>query len=52
MTQTWGQFNSGIDGQVKFRNCLFKKNVIGIDKFGTEIEACYQKKFYPQIHLQ
>ena len=39
MDQIWHQFNFGIDGQ--FWNC-FKKNGIGIDKFG--IEVCYKIK--------
>jgi len=36
-SQTWGQFNAEIDGQFQFQKCLFKKNGIGIDKFGIEV---------------
>ena len=45
ISQTWGQFNSGIDGQ--FEIAYLKKN--GIDKFG--IEVCYTIKLSPQINL-
>jgi len=53
-SQTWGQLNSGIgiDGQFQFRNWLFKKKLIGIDKFWIgilEFEVSYKtiksKKF-------
>jgi len=48
--QTWGQFNSGIGSQFQFRNWLFKKNGIGIDKFWIGVKFP-TKTFYPQIHL-
>jgi len=38
VNQTWGPFNSGIDGQFRNWNYLFKKN--GIDQFGILIEVC------------
>ena len=53
--QTWGQFNSGINGQFQFWNWLFKKNGIGIFDFESrhfELELKFPtKKFNPEINL-